>query len=96
VESKCKYDKCQVIFKIYLYFQNDRWFNSPQIPKAGYEFPARTKFKVEILDTWDMTITPVEGTFEIKPKGNYLYASDSPAIKLPGKPYMALRIRKVE
>jgi hypothetical protein len=31
VEGKCKYDKCQVIFKIYLYFQKRRWFNSLQI-----------------------------------------------------------------
>jgi hypothetical protein len=67
-----------------------------QLPKAGYEFPIQTKFKVEVLDTWDMTITPVEGTFEIKPKDNYSYTSDHEPVKLSGKPYVALRIRRVQ
>ena len=67
-----------------------------ELPKAGYEFPAGTKFKVEVLDTWDMTTTPVEGTFEIKPKDNYFYTSDHQPVKLPGKPYLALRIRRVQ
>jgi uncharacterized protein DUF5060/uncharacterized protein DUF5605/uncharacterized protein DUF4038 len=66
-----------------------------QLPQAGYEFPARTKFKVEVLDTWNMTVTPIDGTFEIKPKGNYFYTSDRPPIKLSGKSYLALRIRRV-
>jgi Domain of unknown function (DUF5060)/Domain of unknown function (DUF5605)/Protein of unknown function (DUF4038) len=67
-----------------------------QLPRAGYDFPAKTKFKVEVLDTWDMTITPVEGTFEIKSKDNYFYTSDHPPIELPGKPYIGLRVRRVQ
>jgi Domain of unknown function (DUF5060)/Domain of unknown function (DUF5605)/Protein of unknown function (DUF4038) len=67
-----------------------------QLPRAGYDFPAGTKFKVEVLDTWEMAITPVEGTFEIKPKDNYYYTSDRPPIKLSGKQYIALRIRLVQ
>jgi len=47
--------------------------------------PQGNKYKVEIIDTWNMTITPVEGTFE-----------GDVRIDMPGKPYIALRIRKVE
>src|SRR5262249_3569233 len=50
----------------------------------------------EVLDTWNMTVTPVERTFAPRPKGRYVYADDnSPPVKLPGKPYLALRIRRV-
>jgi hypothetical protein len=53
------------------------------------------KFKVEILDTWAMTITPVEGDFVTKKKDNYHFVDEnSRAVALPGKPYLALRIRR--
>lgn len=41
------------------------------------------KYKIEVIDTWEMTITALEGTYE----------SDS-KIDLPGKQYIALRIQK--
>jgi hypothetical protein len=41
------------------------------------------KYKIEIIDTWEMTITPLEGTYEAESK-----------INLPGKQYIALRIQK--
>lgn len=41
------------------------------------------KYKIEVIDTWNMTITPLEGAYE----------SDS-KIDLPGKQYIALRIQK--
>ena len=54
------------------------------------------KFKVEVLDTWAMTITPVEGEFVTKKKDNYHFIDEKGrAVGLPGKPYMALRIRRV-
>lgn len=54
------------------------------------------KFTVEVIDTWSMTITPVECVFEIKKKDDYTFADkDGRSVPLPGKPYMALRIRRV-
>ncbi len=51
------------------------------------------KFKAEVIDTWNMTITSVDGVFEVKKRGNYLFADkDGRSIALPGRPYMALRI----
>ncbi|MEO7580548.1 MAG: DUF5060 domain-containing protein, partial [Massilia sp.] len=33
-----------------------------------------TRFKVEVIDTWNMTITPVPGVFELKKQGSYMFA----------------------
>ncbi len=53
------------------------------------------KFRVEVIDTWNMTITPIDGVFEIKKRDNYVFADkDGRSVPLPGKPYMALRIRR--
>jgi hypothetical protein len=38
---------------------------------------------VEVIDTWDMTVTPLGGTFE----GRF-------RVELPGKPYVAVRVRR--
>ena len=46
--------------------------------------PEGAKFKIEIIDTWQMTITPLEGQFEGQCE-----------IDLPGKPYMAVRVQSV-
>jgi hypothetical protein len=55
------------------------------------------KFTAEILDTWNMTITPVDGVFTLKKKDNYYFADkDGRSIDLPGKPYIALRIKRVK
>jgi hypothetical protein len=52
------------------------------------------QFRVEIIDTWAMTITPVDGVFTLKKKDRYTFVDrDGRAVALPGKPYMALRIR---
>jgi hypothetical protein len=54
------------------------------------------KFHVDILDTWNMTITPVDGTFTTgKLNGNIYPDVQGQIVKLPGKPYIALRIERV-
>ena len=53
-------------------------------------------FKIEILDTWAMTVTPVPGTFVTKKKDDYTFEdATGRVVTLPGKPYLALRIRRV-
>jgi hypothetical protein len=65
-----------------------------ELPSAG--LAAGMKFTVELLDTWNMTTTPVEGVFTIIVDATYRYHAEGlPKIKLPGKPYIALRIRRV-
>jgi hypothetical protein len=66
------------------------------LPKKGLAKGA--KYKADIIDTWNMTITPLAKTFEIiqMPNNNYKFIDkDNSAIKLPSKQYMALRIYKV-
>ncbi|TFW31039.1 DUF5060 domain-containing protein [Massilia horti] len=54
------------------------------------------KFRAEVIDTWNMTVTPVDGIFEVKKRDNYTFADkDGRSIALPGRPYMALRIVRV-
>jgi hypothetical protein len=66
-----------------------------QLPKDG--LVAGMPFRVEILDTWNMTITPVDGTFRIIADTKYRYHADGlPRVRLSGKPYLALRIRRVD
>jgi hypothetical protein len=53
------------------------------------------RFTAEILDTWAMTATPVPGVFTLKKKDNYYFEdAGEKSVALPGKPYVALRIRR--
>ncbi|XLZ73129.1 DUF5060 domain-containing protein [Massilia sp. SR12] len=54
------------------------------------------RFSAEVIDTWNMTVTPVPCVFQIRKQDNYTFADkDGRSIALPGRPYMALRIKKV-
>lgn len=66
------------------------------LPKKG--LAKGSKYKADIIDTWNMTITPVDKTFEIipMPNNNYKFLDkNNSSIKLPSRQYMALRIYKV-
>ena len=55
------------------------------------------KFTAEVLDTWNMTVTPVPGEFTLKQKDDSSYAdANGRSIPLPGKPYIAIRIKRVK
>ena len=60
-------------------------------PKAG------DKYTVEILDTWNMTVTPWAGTFELVPGTTRYRFEDAHhgAVRLPDRPYLLLRVKKV-
>ncbi|HPY78016.1 MAG TPA: DUF5605 domain-containing protein, partial [Anaerohalosphaeraceae bacterium] len=55
------------------------------------------KFRVEVIDTWNMTITPIESVFEIRKKDNYRFADkEGRSVPLPANPYIALRICRID
>lgn len=55
------------------------------------------KFKVEIIDTWNMTISDCSETFEVVPaKVRRVADKDGKKVKLPGKPYIMIKITKLE
>jgi hypothetical protein len=55
------------------------------------------RFKAELIDTWNMNITAIDKTFEVKQLDRYSYIDKNRAkIELPGKPFMVLRIQRTE
>lgn len=65
------------------YFLN--YYNMDQPRGQIVKLPKSSSYQAEIINAWDMTITPVEGTFS----GNSL-------IQLPGKPFTAIRFTKIK
>lgn len=61
------------------------YYGNTQPIYKDLSLPKGNKYRIEIIDVWNMTITPVGGVFE-----------GDVRIDMPGKPYIALRIRKVE
>jgi len=78
-----------------VYFGKDRpteW--TFELPRAGLKSGMR--FRAEVLDAWDMTVTPVAGEFVIRADAGYRYRAEGErAVTLPGKPNIAVRIRRV-
>jgi Domain of unknown function (DUF5060)/Domain of unknown function (DUF5605)/Protein of unknown function (DUF4038) len=71
-----------------------------------YQLTDGMQFKVEILDTWNMTVTPVDGVFVTKMRPPYDFKPgsrdervaderDGRTVVLPGRRGIALRIRRV-
>ena len=60
------------------------YFEVHQPAFRDLDLPDGHKYTVEIIDPWEMTITPLEGAFEGQCR-----------IELPGRPYLAARIRRV-
>ncbi len=59
------------------------YLNDAQPRSIVVDLPKNAQFKVEVIDTWNMTITPLSQKF-----------SGRSLIELPAKPYMAVRITK--
>jgi|WetSurMetagenome_2_1015567.scaffolds.fasta_scaffold00002_75 hypothetical protein len=80
---------------------NDTWqFNLPirnASSSFGYKRPVKgTRFKVEIIDTWEMKITSYPEIFEASQESDYrVFDKDFKKVRLPLKPYMALRITEI-
>jgi len=65
-----------------------------ELPRAALS--AGMSFRVELIDTWNMTTEPVNGVFKIIHDATYRYHAEGlKKVTLPGRPWMALRIRRV-
>jgi hypothetical protein len=74
-----------------------------QLPRQKRDDPKELaggmKFHVDVLDTWNMTVTPVEGSFTIRQPAAADYVAvdtESRSVDVPDRPWMALRITRVE
>jgi hypothetical protein len=57
------------------------YFNDAQPGSTVINLPENSVYQIDIIDTWNMSITPLEKKF-----------SGTSLIELPGKPYTAIRI----
>lgn len=60
------------------------YFGVHQPTEVRLPLPESPEYKAEVIDTWNTTVTPLEGTFRGRKP-----------IPLPGRPYLALRLRKI-
>jgi hypothetical protein len=74
-----------------------------QLPRRKRDDPNELaggmRFHVDVLDTWNMTVTPIDKPFTIRQPAEADYTvfdEDNSTIKLPDNPWMALRITRVE
>jgi len=80
---------------------NDSWLFNLPIRNAASDFGYKrlvkgTGFKVEIIDTWEMTIKTYPENFETSQETDYrVYDKDYKKVRLPLKPYIALRITEI-
>ena len=79
-----------------VYFGNEKpteWLF--ELPRHGLS--DGMKFHVDVLDTWNMTITPVETPFTIRKHSDYTFRAErEQKIPLPGREYVALRITRLK
>ncbi|MBZ5585088.1 MAG: DUF5060 domain-containing protein [Acidobacteriia bacterium] len=61
------------------------YLDAHQPAQHEFDLGQGARYRADIIDPWDMTITPVPGTFE----GKF-------TMKLPGKPGLAVRFQKTE
>jgi hypothetical protein len=74
-----------------------------QLPRRKRDDPAELaggmRFQVDVLDTWNMTVTAIEEPFTIRQPSEDDYVvvdKDDKSVEIPNKPWMALRIVRVE
>lgn len=65
------------------------------LPKKGLKPGMR--FRVDVIDTWNMTIKPLPHVFEIKKLNSYEFGDiHGGSVPLPARPYMAIRIQLID
>jgi hypothetical protein len=74
-----------------------------QLPRRKRDDPTELaggmRFHIDVLDTWNMTVTPIDKPFTIRQPAEADYVvtdMDDSSINLPDNPWIALRITRVE
>ena len=62
-----------------------------------HELADGMQFQVDVLDTWNITITPVDQPFTVRKLNDYTFGDkEDRSVSLPGNPWIAVRITRVE
>jgi hypothetical protein len=78
-----------------------RYFGAARPTEWAVTLPGRAKdthgsYRAEVIDTWNMTITPVDGIFTMTPRDAYdFHDPKRETIALPGAPWQAVRLVKI-
>ncbi|MDP4203941.1 MAG: DUF5060 domain-containing protein [Bacteroidota bacterium] len=79
---------------ILIYLGTEAKTEWPFLLSRDLKLPEGTKYTAEVIDTWNMTRTPVTGIFcTTKSDAKGIYDNKSRTIGLPGKPYMAILLK---
>jgi hypothetical protein len=62
------------------------------LPQVGLN--AKMRFFVDVIDTWNMTIEALPHSYVMREPDTYRAVADGPVVRLPGRPWIALRIRR--
>ncbi|GAA4433543.1 DUF5605 domain-containing protein [Georgenia halophila] len=69
-------------------------FRLPQ-GRWGARLETGDRFEVDVIDTWNMTVTPVGRTFELTDvRRNEAFAGDAAPVRLPAGEALAVRVRR--
>jgi hypothetical protein len=78
-----------------------RYFGTASPTEWAVTLPGREgdpphTYRADIIDTWNMTIAPIDGVFRMATRDQYSFHDpDRPTLALPGKPWIAVRLVKV-
>jgi hypothetical protein len=62
-----------------------------------HELEDGMRFRIELVDTWNMTVSPVEWEADVQRQSEYLFVDkENREVALPGRPWMALRITRID
>jgi hypothetical protein len=61
------------------------YYNMDQPRSVVINLPEKSKYKIEIINAWDMTVSSLDGEY-----------TGSSLVQLPQKPFSALRIKKIQ
>ncbi len=75
----------------------DSWLFNLPARNAIYKRPAPgSRFKVDIINVWEMTVTEYPDTFEAtEPNDHRVYDKNLKKVRLPDAPYILLRVRQI-
>lgn len=93
IETWWSYHMCGKPFEYYLrYFGLQRPTEWPVMLPGSAGDPLKT-YRADIIDTWNMTVTPLDGVFRMAVRDKYNFQDPArTTVALPGKPYFAVRL----
>jgi hypothetical protein len=81
----------------YLIYFGDEPRKSWKFFLPRHELSDGMQFHVDVIDTWNMTTTPIDEPFTVRKESDYIFADkDQRSVNLPGNPWNALRITRLE